>query len=297
MSTKKKSKVKKWMITGVIIVAIVGVIGSYLAKPAPSSYESVKAKTGDITNYYSFSGNVESKNSQTILSDNVMQISDIKVNDGDQVNEGDVLITTTAGKQIKAPIDGEIVDVNVEEDAQIMSGMELLKIVDYDHLQVSVKVDEFDLAAVEKGKETTVKIAAINKEIKGEISSISKEGKLENGITFFTATIDLEKDDSLKIGLSTEVKLLNNKVSNVVTLPMNAISFDDNNKPYVFKKAEDDTSKKVQIITGINDGITVEIKKGVSNNETILYTKANAAESTGFMSNRPNQPGTGGDVN
>ena len=67
---------------------------------------------------------------------------------------------------------------------------------------------------------------------------MSKEGQIVNGVTFFTATIDLEKDDSVKIGMSAEVKLVNSNATGVVTLPMKAIQFDDNNSPYVLKKVK-----------------------------------------------------------
>lgn len=296
MSIKKKSKLRNWVMIGVVVV-LFGMIGRTFLKPEPLSYESVEAKVGDITNYYSFSGNIESKNRQTVLSDNVIQITDIKVKEGDQVKEGKELIRTTSGKKIKAKINGEIVDIKVEEDQQVMSGMELLEIVDYDNLQISVKVDEYDLPAVEKGKETTINIVALDKEITGTISSISKEGEIQNGITYFIATINLNKDDSLRIGMSTEVKLLNNEVKDIVTLPMNAIQFDDNNKPYVLKKGENDTPTKTEITTGINDGITVEIKKGVSKGETILYPKTTVSSGVGFGGPGGNEPATGGGIN
>lgn len=295
--SKKKSKLRKWMIIGIIAVVVIGAVGSFLAKPAPSKYESVTAKIGDITNYYSFTGNIESKNRQTLMSDNIMQISDLRVEEGDIVEEGDVLIKTTAGSKLKAKIDGEVANLDVEEDQQVMSGTKLLEVVDYNTLQVTVKVDEYDLAAVKKGKETTVKIVALDKEVKGKISSISKEGQVENGITYFTSIINLNKDTSLRIGMSTEVKLLNDKVLGVVTLPMSAIQFDDNNKPYVFKKGKDGEPIKTEITTGINDGITIEIKKGVSKGETILYTKAGTSENPGFMGRDGNEQASGGGAN
>jgi HlyD family secretion protein len=185
----------------------------------------------------------------------------------------------------------------VEEDAQVMAGIKLMEIVDYDNLEVNVKVDEYDIAALDKGKETTVKIGAINKDIKGKISSMSKEGQVVNGVTFFTATIDLAKDEKLKIGMSTEVKLISDKAAGVVTLPMKAIEFDNDNKPYVLKKGEKGEAVKTEITTGINDGTTVEIKSGVLSGETVLYTNTAAAESKGFAGGMANRSRTGGNDN
>lgn len=282
MSAKRKSKTKKWIAISIITIVLVGIAATLLMRPTPTSYESVEAKLEDITIYYSFSGNVETKNRQTVVSEKIMQVSEIKVKEGDMVKEGDGLIKTTTGDEIKAKINGEIANIIIEENAQVMAGTKLLEIVDYNNLEVNVKVDEYDFAALKKGKETTVKIGAINKEIKGKISSMSKEGQIMKGVTYFTATIDLEKDDSVKIGMSAEVKLISNKATGVITLPMTAIQFDGNNKPYVLKKDEKGAVVKTEINTGINDGTSVEVKSGVLKGETILYIKDKAADTGGM---------------
>lgn len=297
MSAKRRSKARKWIPLGIITIIVAGVAASFLIRPASTSYESAGALIGDITTYNSFSGNVETKNRQTVTSEKVMQVSEIKVKEGDVVNEGTVLIKTTVGDEIKSKISGEIVNITIEENAQVMAGLKLLEVVDYNNLEIKVRVDEYDLAAVEKGKETTVKIGAINKEIKGTVSSMSKEGQIMNGVTFFTATIDLVKDERLKIGMSAEVKLISNKVTGVVTLPMKALQFDDSNKPYVLKKDEKGAGVKTEITTGINDGTTVEVKSGVLSGETILYTKATATEGMGFPRGGENREGVSGGIN
>ncbi|HZK83419.1 MAG TPA: HlyD family efflux transporter periplasmic adaptor subunit [Desulfosporosinus sp.] len=294
MSAKRKSRKGKWIVISILTVAMIGIGATLLMRPTPTAYESVVAEIGDIATYYSFSGNVTTKNRQTVVSSKLMQVAEIKVKEGDAIKRDTVLIKTTTGDQIKSKISGEVANITVEENAQIMAGTKLLEIVNYNNLEVDVKVDEYDITALEKGKEASVKIGAINKEINGKISSMSKEGQIVNGVTYFTATIDLEKDDSLKIGMSAEVKLISNKVTGVVTSPMTAIQFDDNNKPYVLKKGEKGVTVKTEIVTGINDGTTVEVKSGVLKGETILYTKAKT-EAPGGMGLRGG--GSGGSSN
>jgi len=298
MSVKKNSKKKRLITISIITIAVVGIAVTFLMRPKTTAYENVDAKIGDITNYYSFSGNVETKNRQTVMSERVMQVSSIKVSEGDIVEVGTVLLTTSTGEEIKSKISGEVMNLTATESAQVMAGTKLLEILDYNNLEIKVKVDEYDIAALEKGKETSIKVGAINKEIKGVVSSMSKEGQIVNGVTFFTATIDLEKDDSVKIGMSAEVKVINSNATGVVTLPMKAISFDDNNNPYVLKKGDKKEGIRTEITTGINDGTTVEIKSGVSSEENILYTKVIKAATTGLGAGRNSSNGTsttGGD--
>lgn len=297
MSAKKRSKKKKWITIGVTTIVIAGAVIALLMQPKSTNYESVEAKTGDITTYYSFSGNVETKNRQTVMSQTLMQIETLHVKEGDIVKEGDVLIETSAGDEIKSKIDGVVTSVNVEENAQVMAGVRLLEIVDNKDLEISVKVDEYDISALTIGKETTVNIGAVDKEITGTVKSMSEEGQNVNGVTYFTAIIDLEKDSSVKIGMSAEVTLTSEQVTGVVTLPMSAIQFDDNNTPYVLKEDEKGKAVRNEITTGINDGTTVEVKSGVASGETILYTKAfTTASGMGFGGGaRSNTTGGGND--
>lgn len=298
MSIKRKSKSKKWISVSIVVIILIAIVATFLMRKTPPLYENVEAKTGDITTYYSFSGNVETKNRQTVISEKVMQISEIKFKEGDKVKEGDVLITTTTGDEIKSDISGEIVNINVEENAQIMAGIKLMDIVDYNDLEINVKVDEYDLAAIETGKETTVHIGAIDKDMKGVISDISKEGQVMNGVTYFIATIDLDKDESIKIGMSAEVKLLSAKATGVVTLPMEAVQFDSDNNPYVLEKGEKKKVIRTDITTGINDGTTVEVTSGVTSGETILYTNGEATTAgLGFMRGRANGNNSNGGGN
>lgn len=251
--------------------AITLAVSWYFMRPATASYKSVKAWTGSIATYYSFSGNVAAKNRQSIFTENLIQISEILVKEGDTVKEGDVLIRTADGEEIASEINGEIVHIDVQENEQLMPGKKFLDIVDYHNLEVLFKVDEYDIGALEKGKEATVEIGAAERETKGVISSISREGQIVNGVTFFTATVDIDHDEKIRIGMSAEVKLLSQQVNDVVILPMNVIHFDEQNLPYVLKTGERNVVVQERITTGIHDGTFVEIKSGVLNGENVLH--------------------------
>lgn len=278
LDTKKRSNKKKWLTIGYIAIIMICCVIFLLMKPKSIKYESAVAKTGDITTYYSFSGNVETKNRQTVMSEKMMQISHIYVKEGDSVKNGDVLIKTTMGDVIKSKIDGVITNVNVKENAQVMSGIKLLELVDNKHMKINVKVDEYDIIALTVGKDTKIKIDALDKEITGKVKSISEEGQIVNGVTYFTATINLENDNSIKIGMSAEVKMIREQAVGVIILPMSAILFDEYNNPYVLKIDDKGIVNKTKITIGINDGTYVQIKSGVSNNETVYYTKAATEE-------------------
>lgn len=285
MLKKKKSSVVKWMILTLILIIAASSIYIFYVNRNTSNYEEAEAKIGNIVTYYSFSGNIEAKNHESVISEKLMQISEIKVQNGDAVEAGDELIISSTEDVITAKISGEVQGLNIEENATVMAGIKLLDIIDYNNLQVSVKVDEYDLPAIDIGKETTVKINALDKEITGTISDISKTGTTSNGVTFFIATIDLRRNSELKIGMTVEAKLLNSEANDVVILPMAVIQFNDDNTAYVLKEGEDGQPEKVDITTGINDGNNVEIVSGVANGEKVLYS--NDESLVDLLQNRP----------
>ncbi|MBC8080249.1 MAG: HlyD family efflux transporter periplasmic adaptor subunit [Gorillibacterium sp.] len=267
MNKKRKSK-SKFIVLGIIIAVVIGLVilkpGAKLAK-----YDEETAKTGNITTYYSFSGNIEAIDKQMVMADQMMQIEKISVNEGDQVKKGDVLIETTQGEKLTSKIDGEVAKIYIEESAQLMPGSQLLNLTNYDKLQVTIKVDEFDLGAVAAGKEVKVTVNALNKEISGKVKKVSREAITVNGVSYFTASVDLEKDADLLVGMSVEVQLLNESVADATVLPMKAIQFDSENKPYVYYTNDSDKVEAKSVTLGINDGATVEIKSGVKSGETI----------------------------
>ncbi len=276
MHTKKK---KKWIVLGVVLLVVIGLVVFFVARPKDQGFEEVKTQTGDITTYYSFSGNVESKEKQSVLADKMMQISSIHVQEGDIVHKDDVLMETTAGEQIKAEIDGEVTKLYVEESSPVAAGSQLIDLVNYDDLQVTVKVDEYDVKALQEGKQVTVSIGALDdKEVSGTISKVSRQAVVANGLSYFTASVDLEQDPDILVGMSAEVEMVNQQVSGVVTLDMEALQFDAYNHPYVYYRNEQGKVDTKTVEVGINDGNTVEITEGLQEEETVLVPQKSGME-------------------
>lgn len=272
MNKKKgKKKLVIWSIAGVITAVIIS--GVLFMPKGINAYQEEKAQSGTITTYYSFSGTVEAKNRKIMMSEAPMQIKEVKVKVGDQVKSGDIILTTKQGDKIKAAMNGEISKIFVEKNAEIMSGTQLLEIVDYSALQTVVKVDEYDLKYLSAGKEVNVNINALEKEVKGTVATISREAFNENGVSYFTATIDLAKDDAVKVGMSTEAKLLKQNAEGVTTISMKAIQFDSKNKAYVLIPSEKGMPTKKYVQTGINDGNIVEIKSGIETGDAVMVEK------------------------
>ena len=272
MALAKQKKSKKGLIIGIIAgVIVIGLIAAQMLLPKQSKYTDVTVKKATIETYYTFSGSVDSKNKQNVMASNVMQISEINVNEGEKVEKDTVLFTTSQGNEIKSQISGTISKIYVQQDQQVMSGTQLCDIYDFDNLQISVKVDEHDLNSIAKGKKVSISIDALNKEMTGLVSSISSTAINENGIAYFPAVIDLPKDNSIKVGMTAEAKILNKQAKDVLSIPVKALQFDTDDKPYVLIKQEKGAPVKKYVKVGINDGKTVEITEGLKEGQVVSY--------------------------
>ncbi|MDF2567788.1 MAG: HlyD family efflux transporter periplasmic adaptor subunit [Oscillospiraceae bacterium] len=284
MSARKKSKKK--IITIVIILVIIALaVAAMIFSPKPFPYTEETVKNSDISTYYSFSGNIEAKEKQHITADTMMQIKELKVEQGDKVKKDDVLFVTLTGQKVVSKIDGEVATVYAEEGDQLMIGAQIMDLTNYNNLQVTVKVDEFDVSSISVGKKVTATINALEKDVSGKIASLSKEATTVNGVSYFTATIDLNKSADLLVGMSAEIKLLNQSVKNTTTISMKALQFDNENKPFIYYKGADEKVLTKSVEVGINDGLTAQIKDGLKSGDVILVPKSNATFQFGGMRN------------
>ncbi|GEM_PF-449347 len=94
--TKKKfakfKRRKKWIIIAVVVIVVILLIANLNSKQSLENiYEFYTAKTGDISTYYSFSGKIEADDKQIILAETNYKIKNIAIEEGDQVEAGDLL--------------------------------------------------------------------------------------------------------------------------------------------------------------------------------------------------------------
>jgi len=295
LKTFKKKKSKSGIIIALVIVAVVAAVifvPMILRGDPNSAYAWENVKRGDVTSYYSFSGVVESKNIQNLVADSAIKIHEINFKEGDSVKIDDVLMTSSYGKDYKATIDGQISKLYVAVDDNVLMGAKLMDIIDYKDLQVQVKIGEYELGSVKLGKKVSVKIGAIGKTVSGKVSEISKDGINVNGVAYFTATIGLSYNSKILPGMNAEVKILNKKAKNVLTVSMSALQFDSNNKAYVLLRQARGLPVQRYLTIGINDGQKVQVKSGLNFGEAVVSQNSavSATSNSGFMP--PVQPRT-----
>jgi HlyD family secretion protein len=97
-----------------------------------------------------------------------------------------------------------------------------------------VKVDEYDLTAVSIRQKSNIKNKCSDLQVGGVVSKISKQATVVNGVSFLPTKITIDDNENLRVGMSCEIKIVNESVKDATTISMKALQFDNYNQPYVY---------------------------------------------------------------
>lgn len=190
-----------------------------------------------------------------------------------------------------AKVNGEVIEVDVDEYESITTGTKILEIVNYDTLQVSVKVDEYDVGFLAVGQQAEITVNSLSETVKGTVTKISKKADVVNGVSYFPTIITFDKSDKLRVGMSVEAKITVSSAKNVITVPYDAVQFDASNKTFVQYKDSKGDLNRAYVELGINNGELVEIKSGLKEGTTVMVPVASASSNTSAGGPPMGQPG------
>lgn len=268
---KKKKKWLKW----VIILVIAAVFAAWLmmfSKGTQSAvYTDVQAVTGDLETYYNFDGLVKAKRTQTITSAQAGTVRTVYVRQNEQVKKGAKLYRLDDGETVQADMAGEVTGLYIEEGSVVSAGETTAQIIDMSSLEVELKVDEYDVAAVTPGVPVQISVLATGGQFTGSVTALDKNGTASGDLSYYTAAVALESGEGVYPGMQISAKILREKAENAVLLRQDAIQFDEYNKPYVYMRGADGKEVvQVGVSVGASDGIYCEITDGLKAGDTVL---------------------------
>ena len=268
---KKKKKWLKW----VIVLAIAAVFAAWLmifSKGTQSAaYTDVQAVTGDLETYYNFDGLVKAKRTQTITSAQAGTVRTVYVRQNEQVKKGAKLYRLDDGETVQADMAGEVTGLYIEEGSVVSAGETTAQIIDMSSLEVELKVDEYDVAAVTPGMPVQISVLATGGQFTGSVTALDKNGTASGDLSYYTAAVALEGGEGVYPGMQISAKILREKAENAVLLRQDAIQFDEYNKPYVYMRGADGKEVvQVGVSVGASDGIYCEITDGLKAGDTVL---------------------------
>ena len=201
--------------------------------------------------------------------------------------------------KITAPLDGTIVSVPVKQGQTINAAMDtpaIVQIADLSQMEILIEISEGDISNIKPGVKVTYSILAdLNDVYETTLRSIDPGLTLltnneytevvesSEAIYYYGRLIVPNPEGKLRIGMTTQNVIYVENAENVLTVPVTAIK-NNNGQKYVDVL----TPKGVQqrtIITGVSDGLNVEVKQGVVEGDEIVLAQMSSAEISNKLSN------------
>jgi HlyD family secretion protein len=191
---------------------------------------------------------------------------------------------TDTGKEsiIRAPAAGTILTRVVNPGDPIVPltsyqpGTEMATVADMSDLIFKGTVDEIDVGKLSVGMPTRIKVGALPTDVvTGRVSRIAPQAQQKEGATLFDVEIELDPNQkiTLRAGYSANADVIIREKKDVLTIPERLVTFEDGGKkatveiPSATPKGE---PKKVEIKTGISDGLNVEVLSGLKKGDKVV---------------------------
>ncbi|MDL2212789.1 efflux RND transporter periplasmic adaptor subunit [Bacteroides sp. OttesenSCG-928-J23] len=181
---------------------------------------------------------------------------------------------------IRSTIDGLILDVPVKEgNSVIMSntfndGTTIASVANMNDLIFRGNIDETEVGRIVEGMPIKLTIGALqNYSFDARLEYISPKGVEENGAINFEIKAAVTVPDTVVIraGYSANAEITLQRANNVLALPESTIEF-SGDSTFVHIMTDSVPEQKFdrrQVVTGMSDGIKIEIKSGITANDKV----------------------------
>ena len=200
----------------------------------------------------------------------------------DGVNKGNANLSSTL---IRSTISGLILDIPVKVGNTVINsnsfndGTTIATVANMNDLIFRGNIDETDVGQLVTGMPMKITIGALqNLHFNASLEYISPKATESNGANQFEikAAVKVPAGGSnIRSGYSANAEIVLAQAKHVIAIPESAVEF-EGNKTYVYLIKGTDKKKtyeRRQVVTGLSDGINIEIKKGLSLNDKVRGPK------------------------
>ena len=294
---------KAWVI-GFVVFAGVAALGWWWwkkrAKAGPSAQETATLKSGDIEVKFSDSGELTPKNKIDVASKVSGRITELAVQEGQRVKQGEKLATIQPGRTeaeryvpftLTAPLSGVAMRYQREgsnEESKLVrlgdyvTGLldstnpsYLLSVGDLSQLKVVLKISEMDILKLKEGMTVDVAVDAVQgSAFPSKVTLVSPQADRDrNDLKTFRVEVTLDKsDERLKPGMTARVSGLLDSRRKVLKLPLSAV-FEEGGAEFSYKRGADGKTEKTPVKLGLRNETDAEVLSGLKEGDTVLTEK------------------------
>lgn len=184
--------------------------------------------------------------------------------------------------RIKAPFDGTVSDVLVEQGIQVNPGTAILKLVDLSTIEVSIPVPEGEIGKIRIGQKALIDVPALN--IEGIEAHVKLKGvtAASPSHTYRCTLVPEKKQTDLYPGMVCKVRLSEVSDSLRIRIPASSVEMDSNGK-FVWVVNDGVVGRKYVTVDGYQEQGVV-ISSGLEPGDKVIV-KGAAKVSTGMKVN------------
>jgi multidrug efflux pump subunit AcrA (membrane-fusion protein) len=181
---------------------------------------------------------------------------------------------------VRAPAGGTVTSLLTVAGAPVDGTTPIAAVADLDHLAVSVGLSEFDAAQVKTGLAATVKVDALGgKAFSAKVGFTALTGvDSGGGVVTFPVQVTLGRSGGLKPGMNVSVRIVVAERSDVVELPLEAVSRNDEDRPLVTVMGATGKTTTRPVTLGLANNKSVEIVRGLRAGERVVLAQSEGGE-------------------
>jgi len=266
------------------------------SEQAAAGTETVAVKRGNITREVISNATITPENKLEIKSPIAGRAESVLVDIGQEVKRGQPLAMMSSSeraalldaarakgtKEVKfwedvykaaplvAPLDGVIISRTLVP-GQIVTTADVAFIMS-DYLIAQASMDETDLAKIRMGQSARVTLDSYpDIPIEGVVSKIAYNGITSNNVTTYPVNVTMKDiPDFARSGMTADVGFIEEGRTNILVLPVDAVAPDGTVQLVPREPGGAVVVRKVD--TGLSDGKSIEIIRGLSEEQQVLRT-------------------------
>ena len=291
MTTIKKRKrfrrIKRLLICLLLLVMAAVAVKLFLLPKLEAgrttTYNSYAARIGTISNSMSFSGAISVQNNETLTADSAATVRQIYVVEGEKVTRGQRLIRLSTGDTLKASFDGEVNSISVQVGDEVSGNASLIQIVDFENMQVSMRVDEYSISNLKVGQACRITVTALGRTFDSQIAHINRIASGNGNTAYYTVTAELVVTSDVLPGMAATVTIPQEEAVDTVILSKSAVSVNRDNSAYVLMYDEQKVLQQVPVTVGLDNDNYVEITSGLKAGDVVYVEVQTKAESNNLL--------------
>ncbi len=194
------------------------------------------------------------------------------------VREGVASSSSSASNEVRATIDGMVLNVPAKEGASVIesnafnAGTTIATLADMTDMVFIGWLDEGDVGKVKEGMNLDIKVGALGeKRLTGTLEHIAPKATNNGGAIQFEirAAVGFQNEVFLRAGYSANASIVLESRTQVLTLNERVLRF-DGEKAYVEVAVDKENSEKRFLELGLSDGIHIEVVSGLTEGAEVI---------------------------